>query len=183
MKQWRRWCLSRTYLGVERTLRSALAQVTTPITVLSMQDDEMMTLRGTRELYALYERALPKENLAKPPGAWQSFDITMRAKTISLVWNGKAVYRDLDFRYGETDKDAFERLTKENASKPPELQVRLEQKDGKYVGFFGEGGTRSGLDGPDRPGPILLQSRLSVVQCVSRFWASGDTQNRPMRDS
>ncbi len=35
--------------------------------------------------------------------------------------------------------------------------MKLEEKDGKYVGYFGEGGTRSGLDGPDRPGPILLQ--------------------------
>jgi hypothetical protein len=106
---------------------------------------------------ALYERAIPKENLAKPPGEWQSFDITMRGKKISLVWNGKTVYQDIDFRYGETDKDAFERLTKENASKTPELQVRLEEKNGKYVGFFGEGGTRAGLSGPDRPGPILFQ--------------------------
>jgi hypothetical protein len=106
---------------------------------------------------ALYERAFPPENLAKPPGEWQSFDITMKGKTISLVWNGKPVYRDRDFRYGETDKAAFKRLNQENAAKPPELRVKLEEKDGKYVGFFGEGGTRSGLSGPDRPGPILFQ--------------------------
>ena len=55
------------------------------------------------------------------------------------------------------NRAAFERLTKENAGKPPELRVKLEEKDGKYVGYFGEGGTRAGLDGPDRPGPILLQ--------------------------
>ena len=106
---------------------------------------------------ALYERALPPTNLAKPPGEWQSYDITMKGKRLTLVWNGQVVYRDRDVRYGETDKAAFERLTAENAGKPPELRVRLEEKDGKYVGFFGEGGTRSGLDGPDRPGPILLQ--------------------------
>jgi Domain of Unknown Function (DUF1080) len=105
----------------------------------------------------LYERAVPPVNLAKPPGEWQSYDITLKGKRLSLVWNGRDVYRDRDVRYGETDKAAFERLTAENAGKPPELRVRLEQKDGKYVGYFGEGGTRSGLDGPDRPGPILLQ--------------------------
>jgi hypothetical protein len=106
---------------------------------------------------ALYERAKPKVNLAKPPGEWQSFDITMKGKKLSLVWNGQLVYKDIDVRYGETDKAAFERLNQENDRKPPELRVKLEEKDGKYVGFFGEGGTRSGLDGPDRSGPILLQ--------------------------
>jgi hypothetical protein len=106
---------------------------------------------------ALYERARPKENLAKPPGEWQTFDMTMKGRRLSLVWNGKSVYRDLDVRYGETDRDAFLRLNQENASKPPELRVKLEEKDGTYVGYFGEGGTRAGLDGPDRPGPILLQ--------------------------
>ena len=106
---------------------------------------------------ALYERALPKENFAKAPGQWQSFDITMRGKKLTLAWNGHKVYDAIDVRYGETDKAAFERLTAENAGKPAELHVKLEQKDGRYVGFFGEGGTRASLDGPDRPGPILLQ--------------------------
>lgn len=106
---------------------------------------------------SLYERAVPPENLAKPPGQWQTFDITMKGKRLSLTWNGREVYRDRDVRYGETDKAAFERLNQENASRPPELRVKLEGRDGKYVGYFGEGGTRSGLDGPDRPGPILLQ--------------------------
>ena len=106
---------------------------------------------------ALYERALPPKNLARAPGEWQSYDITMKGKNLTLVWNGQVVFRDRDVRHGETDKAAFERLTAENAGKPPELRVKLEHKDGKYVGYFGEGGTRSGLDGPDRPGPILLQ--------------------------
>jgi hypothetical protein len=106
---------------------------------------------------ALYERAVPKENLAKPPGVWQSFDITLVGKRLTLVWNGKTVYKNQDVRYGETDRAAFERLTQENLGKPPELQVKLREEKGKFVGFFGEGGTRSGLDGPDRPGPILLQ--------------------------
>jgi hypothetical protein len=106
---------------------------------------------------ALYERAIPPENLAKAPGEWQSFDITMKGKKISLDWNGKAVYRDMDVRYGETDRAAFERLNQENAGKPEALRVKLRAENGKYVGFFGEGGTRSSLDGPDRPGPILLQ--------------------------
>ena len=35
--------------------------------------------------------------------------------------------------------------------------VKLRDENGRYVGHFGEGGTRSGLEGPDRPGPILLQ--------------------------
>ncbi|MEO6812041.1 MAG: DUF1080 domain-containing protein [Isosphaeraceae bacterium] len=112
---------------------------------------------GVHDCGALYERAVPRRNLSKQPGEWQSYDITMKDKTISLVWNGQTVYQDMDFRYGETDKAAFDRLNQENARKPAELRVKLEEKDGRYVGFFGEGCTRSGLDGPDRPGPILLQ--------------------------
>lgn len=81
----------------------------------------------------------------------------MKDKMITPVWNGRTVYRDMDVRHGETDKAAFDRLNQENARKPAALRVKLEEKDGRYVGFFGEGGTRSGLDGPDRPGPILLQ--------------------------
>jgi hypothetical protein len=106
---------------------------------------------------ALYERALPSENHALAPGQWQSYDITMTGKKLTLIWNGKSVFHDMDVRYGETDRGAFERLTQENAGKPEALRVRLREENGKYVGFFGEGGTRSSLDGPDRPGPILLQ--------------------------
>jgi hypothetical protein len=106
---------------------------------------------------ALYERAIPPENLSRPPGEWQSYDITMKGKTISLLWNGQPVYKDRDVRFGETDREAFERLNRENAARPEDLRVKLREKDGKYVGYFGDGATRSGLDGPDRPGPILLQ--------------------------
>jgi hypothetical protein len=112
---------------------------------------------GFHDCGALYERAYPKENLSKPPGEWQSFDITMKGKKLSLVWNGKSVYKDIDVRQGETDRAAFERLNQENAGKPADLRVKFEEKDGKYVGFFGEGGTRASLPGPDRPGPIMLQ--------------------------
>jgi Domain of Unknown Function (DUF1080) len=112
---------------------------------------------GWHDCGALYERAFPRDNLAKPPGVWQSYDITLKGKKLSLLWNGQSVYREQDVRYGETDRDAFERLNQENASKPEALRVKLRDENGRYVGYFGEGGTRSGLDGPDRPGPILLQ--------------------------
>jgi 3-keto-disaccharide hydrolase len=112
---------------------------------------------GWHDCGALYERAFPRDNFAKPPGDWQSYDITLKGKKLSMLWNGRSVYRDHDVRYGETDRDAFERLNQENASKPEALRVKLRDENGRYVGYFGEGGTRSGLDGPDRPGPILLQ--------------------------
>jgi hypothetical protein len=112
---------------------------------------------GLHDCGALYERAFPPENLAKPPGEWQSYDLTLKGKKLSLAWNGKQVYLDKDVRYGETDREAFERLNQENATKPPALQVKLREENGRFVGYFGEGATRSGLDGPDRPGPILLQ--------------------------
>jgi hypothetical protein len=106
---------------------------------------------------ALYERAIPSENHARPPGQWQSYDITMAGKMLSLIWNGKPVYKDMDVRYGETDREAYDRLNQENAGKPEALRVKLRREDGKYIGYFGEGGTRGSLDGPDRPGPVLLQ--------------------------
>jgi hypothetical protein len=112
---------------------------------------------GWHDCGALYERAFPRDNFAKPPGDWQSYDITLKGKKLSMAWNGRSVYHDHDVRYGETDRDAFERLNQENASKPEALRVKLRDENGRYVGYFGEGGTRSGLDGPDRPGPILLQ--------------------------
>lgn len=56
-EQWRAWCLSRDYLGSDPEARSRLASAKTPIVALSMQDDEMMTLRGTRQLFDLYESA------------------------------------------------------------------------------------------------------------------------------
>jgi hypothetical protein len=118
---------------------------------------------GVHDCGCLYERAIPKENLAKPPGQWQSFDITLRGKALTLSWNGTTIYKDMDIRYGETDRAAFERLTRENATKPPELRVKLEEKDGRYAGYFGEGGTRSSLPGPDRPGPILIQGNHGPV--------------------
>jgi hypothetical protein len=112
---------------------------------------------GVHDCGALYERASPPENLARPPGQWQSFDIKLVGKRISLDWNGQTVFRDRDFRYGETDRAGFERLIRENREKPELLRVDLREENGRYLGYFGEGGTRSGLDGPDRPGPILLQ--------------------------
>jgi hypothetical protein len=112
---------------------------------------------GFHDCGGLYERAKPARNLSKPPGEWQTFDIKMQGRKLSLKWNGVDVYKDHDVRYGETDKDAFERLTGENANQPPELRVKLQEKDGRYLGYFGNGGTRASLPGVDRPGPILLQ--------------------------
>jgi hypothetical protein len=112
---------------------------------------------GFHDCGSLYERAYPRENLSKPPGQWQTYGITLKGRKITLMWNGKPVLENYDVRYGETDRDAFERLNQENAHKPDALRVKLREEDGKYIGYFGEGGTRSSLDGPDRPGPILLQ--------------------------
>ena len=40
---------------------------------------------GWHDCGALYERAFPRENLAKPPGEWQSYDITLKGKKLSLT--------------------------------------------------------------------------------------------------
>lgn len=66
-EQWRRWCLDADYFGAEGpALRAEVASVETPITALSMQDDEMMTLRGTKALFSLFERAPLEVERVKP---------------------------------------------------------------------------------------------------------------------
>ena len=57
--QWRRWCLNPRYgVGAEGTAAErSYAAVRFPITALSLQDDEMMTLAGTQALLALYANA------------------------------------------------------------------------------------------------------------------------------
>ena len=112
---------------------------------------------GFHDCGALYERAYPRENLSKPPGQWQSFDITMKGKRLSLVVERPARLP----RHGHPpwrDRSGGLRAAHEGEREPPpELRVKLREEGGRYVGDFGEGGTRSGLEGPDRPGPILLQ--------------------------
>ncbi|GAA3983843.1 alpha/beta fold hydrolase [Comamonas faecalis] len=57
--QWRRWCLSPRYsVGAEgEAVARSYAAVRYPIHALSFADDEMMTLRGTQSLLALYAGA------------------------------------------------------------------------------------------------------------------------------
>ena len=38
---------------------------------------------------ALYSRIMPSENVAKPPGEWQTFDITLVDRHLTLIHNGK----------------------------------------------------------------------------------------------
>ena len=38
---------------------------------------------------ALYSRILPSENVSKPPGEWQTFDITLVDRHLTVVHNGK----------------------------------------------------------------------------------------------
>ena len=58
MWQWRRWCLHPDYLGAEGpALRARYAQVSVPITAVILDDDELLSPRGIRRLYGLYEKA------------------------------------------------------------------------------------------------------------------------------
>ena len=38
---------------------------------------------------ALYSRIMPSENVSKPPGEWQTFDITLVDRHLTLIHNGK----------------------------------------------------------------------------------------------
>lgn len=57
--QWRKWCLNPRYsVGAEGELaRLAYGRARFPVFALSISDDELMTLEGTRSLVALYENA------------------------------------------------------------------------------------------------------------------------------
>ena len=112
---------------------------------------------GWHDCGALYERAFPRENFAKPPGEWQSYDITLKGKKLSLLWNGE-IRLPRPGRPLRRDRSRCVRAPEPGKREQARsLRVKLREENGRYVGYFGEGGTRSGLDGPDRPGPILLQ--------------------------
>lgn len=58
MWQWRRWCLHPDYLGAEGPAwRTRHAAVRTPITALILEDDELLSPEGIRDLYRLYPQA------------------------------------------------------------------------------------------------------------------------------
>jgi predicted alpha/beta hydrolase len=59
MRQWRRWCLHPRYsVGAEGPLAAeSYAEARFPVLAWSITDDELMTLRGTQSLLALYENA------------------------------------------------------------------------------------------------------------------------------
>uniref|UniRef100_UPI002FC65E49 alpha/beta hydrolase family protein n=1 Tax=Ramlibacter sp. TaxID=1917967 RepID=UPI002FC65E49 len=59
MMQWRKWCLNPRYsVGAEgEHARRSYANVRFPVLALSITDDELMTLQGTRSLFSLYENA------------------------------------------------------------------------------------------------------------------------------
>ena len=40
---------------------------------------------------ALYSRIMPSENVSKPPGEWQTFDITLVDRHLTVIHNGKNV--------------------------------------------------------------------------------------------
>jgi predicted alpha/beta hydrolase len=60
--QWRKWCLNPRYsVGAEGDgVRRRYASVKFPVLALSVDDDELMTLRGTNSLVSMYENA-PRE--------------------------------------------------------------------------------------------------------------------------
>ena len=67
IRQWRRWCLHPRYSGAEGPAALArYAEVRFPIRALSVTDDEMMTLQGTRSLLSLYAGA-PRELVRVAP--------------------------------------------------------------------------------------------------------------------
>jgi len=57
--QWRKWCLNPRYsVGAEgEAVRRGYANARFPVLALSIDDDELMTLRGTHSLVNLYENA------------------------------------------------------------------------------------------------------------------------------
>ena len=89
--QWRKWCLNPGYsVGAEgEAVRRRYASVTFPVLALSIADDELMTLRGTRSLMSCYENApveiqciTPADLSVRRIGHFGSF----RAEHQALLW-------------------------------------------------------------------------------------------------
>ena len=89
--QWRKWCLNPRYsVGAEGELAAqSYARVRFPLLALSMTDDEMMTLAGTRSLVSLYasapsvvERIAPADVQARRIGHFGFF----REQFSSSLW-------------------------------------------------------------------------------------------------
>ena len=58
MRQWGRWCMHEDYLGVDVPhARERFDEVTTPITVLSFTDDELMSEASIADLHDRYRHA------------------------------------------------------------------------------------------------------------------------------
>lgn len=58
MMQWRRWCLHPDYMAREGPhVLTQYARVTTPITAVVLDDDELITPQGIKDLYRLYASA------------------------------------------------------------------------------------------------------------------------------
>ncbi|GAA6143203.1 alpha/beta fold hydrolase [Hydrogenophaga sp. 5NK40-0174] len=91
MDQWRRWCLNPEYaVGAEGPgVRAQFAAVTTPITSLSFEDDEMMSARNTASLHGFYlgaprsmKRISPQESGVRRIGHFGFF----RAGSEASLW-------------------------------------------------------------------------------------------------
>ena len=46
---------------------------------------------GNRSMGAIYGQLTPAENAALPAGEWQSFDITLVGRTVTVVLNGQTI--------------------------------------------------------------------------------------------
>ncbi|MEQ1657878.1 MAG: alpha/beta fold hydrolase [Hylemonella sp.] len=71
IRQWRRWCLHPRYsAGAEgAVIAERYAQVRFPVLAWSFSDDELMTLRGTHNLFKLYRNALRRVESLGPADA------------------------------------------------------------------------------------------------------------------
>ncbi|MFN4003529.1 MAG: alpha/beta fold hydrolase [Hylemonella sp.] len=87
IRQWRRWCLHPRYSAAEgEQALASYARVRFPILAWTFSDDEMMTLRATRHLLALYANAPHQVHTWHPVHA--------RARRIGHFGLFRATFRD-----------------------------------------------------------------------------------------
>jgi hypothetical protein len=58
---------------------------------VQVQDGKEPGARHSRMMGAIYGQLTPAENAALPAGEWQSFDITLVGRTVTVVLNGKTI--------------------------------------------------------------------------------------------
>jgi len=108
---------------------------------------------------ALYERAIPPENLARPPGVWHSFDITLVGKKLTPALERQD---GLQGPRHPLRRDRPRGVRAAHQGEPPASRPSCgsisARRRASSSATSARGGPAPAWTAPTRPGPILLQA-------------------------